>query len=332
VKLKFSRLKVGAILVIALASTTANALTTNFVTFDPSSQGTITTTSNPGGVAINQGPSIYVSVPEMQTINTTPATFSGGVILGLATNFPAIQFASGVNVYGTADFGNNLSNTLSISTNLPTTEVSFALFNGETFAQTYTINAFDVNSQLIGTQTITNIAPNWQSGYGLVDLIFPTISDPASFQNISSVTINATNSGQPVTQGPWDFLIDSVAFNQNITSLYPTNPPPPNPSTVITTTNPANPSTPIYIPKSVVVQSETTNKLITVVDNGNGNNSQIQRGKHQIKVRDGVIENEIFLKQKSTITTPVPEPESYAMILAGLGVMGCVARRRRVVK
>jgi hypothetical protein len=268
----------------------------------------------------------------MQTINTTPATFSGGVILGLATNFPAIQFASGVNVYGTADFGKNLSNTLSISTNLPTTEVSFALFNGETFAQTYTINAFDVNSQLIGTQTITNIAPNWQSGYGLVDLIFPTISDPASFQNISSVTINATNSGQPVNQGPWDFLIDSVAFNQNITSLYPTNPPPPNPSTVITTTNPANPSTPIYIPKSVVVQSETTNKLITVVDNGNGNNSQIQRGKHQIKVRDGVIENEIFLKQKSTITTPVPEPESYAMILAGLGVMGCVARRRRVVK
>jgi len=26
--------------------------------------------------------------------------------------------------------------------------------------------------------------------------------------------------------------------------------------------------------------------------------------------------------------TPVPEPETYAMLLAGLGVMGAIARRR----
>jgi hypothetical protein len=29
------------------------------------------------------------------------------------------------------------------------------------------------------------------------------------------------------------------------------------------------------------------------------------------------------------VTTPVPEPESYAMLLAGLGLIGCVARRRQ---
>jgi hypothetical protein len=28
--------------------------------------------------------------------------------------------------------------------------------------------------------------------------------------------------------------------------------------------------------------------------------------------------------------TPVPEPESYAMFLAGLGIMGAIARRRRI--
>ncbi len=30
-----------------------------------------------------------------------------------------------------------------------------------------------------------------------------------------------------------------------------------------------------------------------------------------------------------SIAAPVPEPESYALMLAGLGVMGFVARRRR---
>ena len=31
----------------------------------------------------------------------------------------------------------------------------------------------------------------------------------------------------------------------------------------------------------------------------------------------------------STVTTPVPEPQTYALLLAGLGVIGFVARRRR---
>src|SRR5450432_3762297 len=80
----------------------------------------------------SQGPSIYVAVPGPQTIVTTPATFEGGVILGFATFFPAISFATVPNVYGSADFGNHLSNTITIAIDpaFTTTEVSFALFNG----------------------------------------------------------------------------------------------------------------------------------------------------------------------------------------------------------
>lgn len=73
-----------------------------------------------------QGPSIYVAVPNPQMITTAPATFSGGVVLGFATFFPAISFATVPNVYGTANFGNHLSDALTIAIDpaFTTTEVS----------------------------------------------------------------------------------------------------------------------------------------------------------------------------------------------------------------
>jgi hypothetical protein len=85
---------------VAIAGTgIANATPVpTLVTFDPP--------------ATKQGPSIYVAVPGPQTIVTTPASFSGGVVLGFATFFPAIAFATVPNVYGTADFGNHLSESL----------------------------------------------------------------------------------------------------------------------------------------------------------------------------------------------------------------------------
>ena len=77
---------------------------------------------------LSTGPSIYVAVPGPQTITTTPATFTGGVVLGFATFFPAIAFATPPNVYGTADFGNKLPEQLTITMNpaFTTTEVSFS--------------------------------------------------------------------------------------------------------------------------------------------------------------------------------------------------------------
>jgi len=156
---------------------------------------------------IPTGPSIYVAVPGPQTITTPQATFSGGVVLGFATFFPAISFATAPNVYGTADFGNGLPEALTITPNTATatTEVSFALFNGEVFNQTYSVDAFN-GTTLVANQTLTNMAPNFNSGYGLVDIIAPG--------GITSVKI--TPVGLPSS---WDFLIDTVGFNQSISSV-----------------------------------------------------------------------------------------------------------------
>ena len=156
----------------------------------------ISTLTNPNASLVNfddvtPNPTMFFQAPP-ETITSTPATFTGGTVLGLATFFPAIVFASGQNVYGTADFGNTHSSTLSMSINSPlsniTHEVSFALFNGETFNQSYTVTT-NFTDGTFATNSFSQIAPNWQSGYALVDLLFPAL-------DISSIAINATNSGK----------------------------------------------------------------------------------------------------------------------------------------
>ena len=229
------------------------------------------------------GPSIYVAVPGPQTITTAPATFTGGVVLGFATFFPAIAFATKPNVYGSADFGNGLSKAISISINptFATTEVSFALFNGETFNQSYTVNAFN-GATLVANQTLNSIAPNFNSGYGLVDL--------NSAGGITSVTIAPT--GAPAV---WDFLIDTVAFNQNITSIINAPPPP--------VVQPATPA--IHGHRHGHKKGEVELVEVNFGDDIND-------------IRGSVL----------VVTTPIPEPSSGAMLLAGLAGVGFVAFRR----
>lgn len=235
--------------------------------------------------AVAMGPSIYVSVPGPQTITTAPANFSGGVVLGFATFFPAISFASPPNVYGSADFGNNLSRALSIAVNpaFATTEVSFALFNGETFNQSYIVEAFNGGS-LVASQTLTNVAPNFNAGYGLIDLNSPA--------GITSVTI--TPAGSPAV---WDFVIDTVAFNQSVTSL-PLPPPPP------------------------VVQPATP----PVEGHRHGH----REGEVElVEVNFGDDVNDI--RGSVLVVTPnaVPEPETCVLVLAGLLILAGFRRKRR---
>ena len=235
-----------------------------------------------------QGPSIYVAVPGPQTIVTTPATFSGGVLLGFATFFPAIAFATAPNVYGTADFGNGLATSLTISMDpaFTTTEVSFALFNGETFNQSYNVEAFN-GATMVATQTLTNVAPNFNSGYGLIDLI--------ALGGITSVAVAPT--GAPAA---WDFLIDTVAFNQNVTSVV--NAPPP----------------PVVQPPTPPVQGHRHG-------HGKGETELVE-----VNFGDDVndIRGSVLLVTPSTILPgPVPEPQPYVLVL--LGLLGVAISRKK---
>jgi hypothetical protein len=234
--------------------------------------------------ALSTGPSIYVAVPGPQTIVTAPATFSGGVVLGFATFFPAISFATVPNVYGTADFGNRLSETLNMAIDpaFTATEVSFALFNGEVFNQSYAINGFN-GTTLVASQTLNSIVPNFNSGYGLVDLV--------AAGGITSVTVAPV--GAPSS---WDFLVDTVAFNENITNVIP--------PTVLPPTLPPN------LPPAPPVQGRL---------HGHGETEALE-----VDFGDDV--NDI---RGSSLVVPAPEPGSFPMMLAGLGLLGFMSVRRR---
>ena len=276
-KLKLASAVAAGLLVLAGVGSSPAGAVTGVVNFE----------TNP---SIPQGPSIYVAVPAQQTIVAPEATFTGGVVLGFATFFPAISFATVPNVYGTADFGNNLARTLTIDVNpnFTTTQVSFALFNGETFAQTYLVNAFN-GLNVVASQTLLNMAPNFNSGFGIVDL--------SNAAGITSVVIAPT--GNPAA---FDFLIDTVAFNQSITNVLPNIPPPPPPVDI---TQPIVPITP-------PVQGHRHGKK-----QGETELVEINFGDDINDIRGSVL-----------VITPVPEPSTWLMMLLGVGWVGSMATRR----
>jgi len=258
---------VGAFLALTQSATAATAL----VTFDPSQ-----------GVA--QGQSTYVAAGAQQAIDTTAATFTGGVVLGFATFFPAIAFATAPNVYGTADFGVGLSKTLNIAVKpgFQTNEVSFALFNGETFAQTYQAFAFD-GSTLVASQTLPSLAANFNSGWGTVDL---------KASNITSVVVQAA--GLPSV---FDFLIDTVAFNQSLSqSVLPT---------------PVTPPPAVFTPPPPIVYVNPETEVETEVQ--------------QIYGSDNVLES---LRSKNFVPAPGPVPGAGLLSLAALLLAGAVIKTR----
>jgi len=313
-----------ALACMTLAGTAVHAQSTALVNFDP-----------PGTA---QGPSIFVAVPAIQNIVTAPATFGGGVVLGLATFFPAIQFATGPNVYGTADFGNNLGKALTIDIN-PTfgdvNRVSFALFNGETYTESYLVSAFNGTS-LVASQTMANILPNFNSGYAIADL--STTSTP-----ITKVTIAPTTNAHTT----WDFLIDTVTFNQSITSVVPvpvyvpqTPNTPPAPPPVYVPQPPPLPSVENQNPEIIKLTEEQSNSRQKRKRKGKNGNDEIVEVVTVINFGDDSVNSkskslELDLTNKTvqiyaapTVLTPVPEPTTWALMLAGITGLGWMPRRR----
>ena len=293
----------------------AHAQSTAVVTFDP-----------PG---TPQGPSIFVAVPGIQTIQTEPATFGGGVVLGLATFFPAIVFATSPNVYGTADFGNHLGTSLTIDINPAfgvVNEVSFALFNGETYVESYAVNAYNGTS-LLTSQTLGNILPNYSSGYALADVTSTSLP-------ITRVTIAPTTT----THATWDFLIDTVTFNQSILSQVPTtvySPPavindPLPPPAPITPEPPQLPSIEnqnpevVYLTESQINSKQKRNRngrdeeVVTVFNYGDDSNN-VKGNSLDLNITDLTI-----LPLTNTL---VPEPSTGAMLLLGIASLGFQRRR-----
>ena len=56
--------------------------------------------------------------------------------------------------------------------------------------------------------------------------------------------------------------------------------------------------------------------------------SNLLSGNYTLKASGTVANGGFNLLITNYTVTPVPEPETYAMLLAGLGVMGAIARRR----
>jgi len=138
----------------------------------------------------HSGPPDFASASALTLNYSTssgPLTITGGTIL-TNTNFLPADHTS---VYGTAYFGNGLSNSIVMTFTSPINNFFFDLLNGQIHDETFT-----VSDNLGNTQTFI-IPPNTPLGVALVS--FPTVG--------SVVTITTADPS-------WDFFIDNIGFNQ----------------------------------------------------------------------------------------------------------------------
>jgi hypothetical protein len=154
--------------------------------------------------SLPQGPSTFAAAGPAQTIVLSPATFTGGVILGFPTSFPAIPFASAPNLYGTASFGDaslQRSLVMDIDSSYACNLVEGVLFNGNFQSANFSVQAFD-GASLVASQSF-NLANNSSGGNAVFSL---------SAANITKVVVTDVTT----STGSWDFFIDTIVLNDRI--------------------------------------------------------------------------------------------------------------------
>lgn len=157
--------------------------------------------------AIETGPSLFRDAgPQRAVTADGRVTVNGGVVLGFPTNFPAVDFATSPNVYGTASksFDPMISElspniTIDIDSDYTVNRVEGLLFNGVTSPQDYRITALS-NGEEVTSQFFEQMPANLSEG----NVAFSLISDGAP---ITQVVF------EPEDDAHWDYIIDTLAFN-----------------------------------------------------------------------------------------------------------------------
>lgn len=166
---------------------------------------------------IATGPSLFRNAGPAQTINVPGvATFSGGVVLGFPTNFPASPFSTPRLWDGRSRFYSwcrsslNSSLSVSIAPTFKTTTVEGLLFNGFSQPVSYTIDAYS-GSTLVDSVHFANLQSNFDSGFSVFRL-------DSGGPSISSVVFNPDKTS---TGGRWDYVIDTIAIGEPIENVSP---------------------------------------------------------------------------------------------------------------
>ena len=190
------RFLLGAAVVASLTlsgAATAQSLLVNFET-------------NPN---LPQGPDTFTAAGSAQTIAIPGrVTFTGGVVLGLPLNTPAIRFATSPNVYGTSEVGSQVFEgdpllpviAVDIDPLYPVNLVEGVVANGRNVPESYTVTAF-LGSAVVDSQSFADVPANFDSGSFVFSLNAPLIS---------RVEIAGSNTAE------FNFLTDTFSFNAPI--------------------------------------------------------------------------------------------------------------------
>jgi PEP-CTERM motif len=150
-------------------------------------------------------PNNFFAAGAMQTYSSAGLfTISGGVALGNPTFLPAFPaHGSAPNLYGTTDFADATllsAITLDLAVAQMFTNVTGVLFNGQSFAEDYTVRAFSGASQ-VALQTLLAVPDNLTVAGFANFSVSSTAANP-----ITRVVFTTPNAGP----NGWDFFVDTI--------------------------------------------------------------------------------------------------------------------------